>query len=209
MPAGFSLGFVSGREGGNAMHSPSAADTSESAAEPVFKSARREGRHPDNHIAVCTVDKAPYVGMELDVYESPETNLYDSEISFYMHKGSRKKFPLVEHIQAERTMDGIAHPPSIRLRERLLHEGTLRCATCPRVPSIGHGTMHFIIDSTTEELPSSTTLRRHEYLEEKIAAGLAQIICRDCELTKTFQSSPGSKGTCRPRLVPLVPLGAL
>ena len=145
MPAGFSLGFVSGREGGNAMHSPSAADTSESAAEPVFKSARREGRHPDNHIAVCTVDKAPYVGMELDVYESPETNLYDSQITFYMRKCSRKKFPLVEHVQAKRTMDGIAIPPSIRLRERLLHDGTLRCATCPRVPSAGHGTMHFIM----------------------------------------------------------------
>jgi len=203
MPAGFSLGFVSGREGGKAMHSPSAADNPESAAEPVFKSARREGRHPDNHIAICTVDKAPYVGMELDVHERPETNLYDSRIEFYMHKGSRKKFPLVEHVQANRTMDGLALQPSIRLRERLLHEGTLRCAMCLRVPSAGHGTMHFIIDSTTEELPSSTTLRRHGYLEEKIAAGLAQIICRDCELTKTFQGSPGNQGTCRRREVPL------
>ena len=184
------------------MHSPSAADTSESAAEPVFKSARLEGRHPDNHIAVCTVDKAPYVGMELDVYESPETNLYDSQISFYMHKDSRKKFPMVEHVQAQRSMDGIAALPSIRLRERLLHDGHLRCATCPRVPSIGHGTMHFVIDSTTEELPSSTTLRRHGYLEEKIKDGKAQIICRDCELTKTYQGSPGTQGTNRRREVP-------
>ena len=184
------------------MHSQSAADTSESAAEPVFKSARLEGRHPDNHIAVCTVDKAPYVGMELDVYESPETNLYDSQITFYMRKCSRKKFPLVEHIQAKRTMDGIAIPPSIRLRERLLHDGTLRCATCPRLPSNGHGTMHFVIDSTTEELPSSTTLHRYGYLEEKIKDGKAQIICRDCELTKTYQGSPGNQGTNRRREVP-------
>jgi|EP00900_Chrysochromulina_parva_P001036 hypothetical protein len=181
------------------MQSLSAADTSESAAEPVFKSARREGRHPDHHIAICTVDKPPYVGMELDVYETPETNLDASRISFYMHKDSREKFPMVEHTQAPRTADGIAIAPSIRLRERLLHEGNLRCATCPRLPSIGHGTLHFIIDSTTEEAPSSTTLKRHGFLEEKIKDGKAQILCRDCELTKTFQGSPGNKGTCRPR----------
>ena len=184
------------------MHSPSAADTSESAAEPVFKSARLEGRHPDNHIAVCTVDKAPYVGMELDVYESPETNLYDSQITFYMRKCSRKKFPMVEHTHTPRTMDGIACAPSIRLRERKLHDGTLRCATCPRIPSIGHGTMHFVIDSTTEEEPSKTTRQQHGFLEKKIDDGKAQILCRDCELAKTFRGSPGNQGTNRPRDVP-------
>ena len=158
------------------MRSPSAEDTSENAAEPVFKSARLEGRHPDNHIAVCTVDKAPYVGMKLDVYilyEKPETNLYDSEITFYMHKDSREKFPMVEHVQALRTGDGIAKACSIRLRERMLHDDTLRCATCPRRPSIGHGTMHFVIDSTTDEEPSKTTQNRHGFLEEKIKSTMA------------------------------------
>jgi hypothetical protein len=104
-----------------------------------------------------------------------------------MHKDSREKFPMVEHTQAQRTADGIARAPSIRLRERLLHEGTLRCATCPRLPSNGHGTLHFIIDSTTEEAPSSTTLKRLGFLEEKIKDGKAQILCRDCELTKTYE----------------------
>ena len=33
----------------------------------------------------------------------------------------------------------------------MLHDDTLCCATCHRRPSIGHGTMHFVIDSTTEE----------------------------------------------------------
>ena len=157
----------------------------------------------DNHIAICTVNKAPYVGMEIDVYESPETNLYDSQITFYMHKDSRKKFPMVEHVQAQRTMDGIAKWPSIRLRERMLHDGTLRCATCPRRPSIGHGTMHFVIDSTTEEEPSNTALHQHGFLEKKIADNKAQIICRDCELTKTYKGSPGNQGTSRPRRVPI------
>jgi hypothetical protein len=83
--------------------------------------------------------------MELDVYESPETDLYASRIEFYMRKCLRKKFPMVEHTQAPRTSDGIARAPSIRLRERLLHDGTLRCATCPRIPSNGHGTLHFIM----------------------------------------------------------------
>jgi hypothetical protein len=55
-----------------------------------FKSARHEGQDPENHIAICTVDKAPYVGMQLDVYESPATNLYESKITFYMHEDSRR-----------------------------------------------------------------------------------------------------------------------
>jgi hypothetical protein len=185
------------------MHSPSAEDTSESVAEPVFKSARREAQNPDNLIAIITVKKGPYVGMELKVFERPETNLFASSIEFFMHKDSREKFPMVEHFQAKRRSDGIALECSIRLRERLLHEGTLRCATCPRLPSNGHGTLYFVIDSTTEEEPSSTTKRQHGFLEEKIKNGKAQIICRACELAKTFQGSPGNQGTCRPRDEPL------
>ena len=187
------------------MHSPNVEDAEdvEAAESAVFKSARLEGRNPDNHIAICTVNKAPYVGMELDVYESPETNLYDSRISFYMHKDSRKKFPMVEHVQAQRTMDGIALGPSIRLRERMLQDGTLRCATCPRRPSIGHGTLHFVIDSTTEEEPSNTARKQLGFLEKKIEDGKAQIICRECELTKTYKGSPGNPGTNRPRRVPI------
>ena len=106
-----------------------------------------------------------------------------------MHKDSREKFPMVEHFQTDRTQHGIAHRPSIRLRERMLHDGTLRCATCPRRPSIGHGTMHFVINSTTEEEPSKTARKQHGFLEKKIADNKAQIICRDCELNKTFQTT--------------------
>ena len=120
-----------------------------------------------------------------------------------MHKDSREKFPMVEHFQTDRTQHGIAHRPSIRLRERMLHDGTLRCVTCPRRPSIGHGTMHFVINSTTEEEPSKTARKQHGFLEKKIADNKAQIICRDCELKKTFQGSPGNPGTCRKRRVPI------
>ena len=188
-----------------AMHSPSAEDAedAEDAESAVFKSARRERQNPENLIAIITVKKAPYVGMEMKVFEKPETNLFGHVIEFFMHKDSRKKFPMVEHVQALRTQHGIARKPSIRLRERMLHDGTLRCATCPTRPSIGHGTMHFVIDSTTEEEPSWTARQQHGFLEKKIADNKAQIICRDCELKKTFQGSPGNPGTCRPRRVPI------
>ena len=49
----------------------------------------------------------------------------------------------------------------------------------------------------------TATRIQHGFLEKKIADNKAQILCRDCELKKTFQGSPGNPGTNRPRRLPL------
>jgi hypothetical protein len=91
----------------------------------------------------------------------------------------------------------------IRLKEEMFFAGTLICAACRRPPSVGHGTLWYVIDSTTEEKPSKTALMRHNYHAKKIAEGEAQILCRKCEIKKTCQASPGAQGSTRPRVVPI------
>ena len=170
------------------------------------KSARREGQDPENLIDICTVGKGWYVGMELNVYEYPATNLSASYYRFYMSKEARKKFPLLEHYQHPRTAQGLPMSCKIRLKEEMLFANTLLCANpaCRRgPPSVGHGTLHYVIDSTTEEEPSKTARMRHGFHAKKIAEGKAQILCKDCELKKTCQASPKAQGSTRPRVVPL------
>jgi hypothetical protein len=172
----------------------------------VRKSARREGQDPDNLVDVCTVGIGSYLGMELNVYEYPATNLTESNnFKFYMTKDARKKFLLLEHYNAPRTQHGLPHDCKIRLKEEMLVAGTLICAipACRRPPSVGHGTLHYVIDSTTEEEPSKTALKRHNYPAKKIAEGKAQILCKECELKKTCQASPGAQGSSRPRVEPI------
>ena len=171
----------------------------------VSKSARLEGQDPENLIDICTVGQGRYVGMELLVYEHPATNLSKSSFNFYMSKDARTKFPMLEHDQAPRTAHGLPRHCKIRLKEEMLFAGTLICAnpTCRRPPSVGHGTLHYVIDSTTEEEPSKTARMRHGYHAKKIAEGKAQILCKECELKKTCQASPGAQGSTRPRVVPI------
>ena len=181
--------------------------TSEGASKPVFKSARLEGQDPENLIDVCMVGEGPYKGMELNVYELPETNLYEAprQPYFYMHRDSRKKFPMLESYEAPRRSNGLPCAAKIRLKEQMFFAGTLVCANpaCRRRPSLGHGTRHFVIDSTTELEPSKTARRRHGFHAQKIADDKAQILCTNCELIKTDQASPGAQGSKRRRATPL------
>lgn len=171
----------------------------------VRKSARREGQDPDNLVDVCTVGIGSHQGLELNVYEYPATNLTESYFKFYMTKDARKKFLLLEHYEAPRNQHGLPKDCKVRLKEEMLFAGTLICANpaCRRLPSVGHGTLHYVIDSTTEEEPSKTALQRYNFHAKKIAEGKAQILCKECELKKTCQASPGAQGSSRPRVVPI------
>lgn len=81
----------------------------------------------------------------------------------------------------------------------MLHDDTLCCATCHRRPSIGHGTMHFVIDSTTEEEPSKMTLRQHRFLEKKIDERKAQILSQEGILKTLDVGAPRQEQDCRRR----------
>ena len=178
--------------------------SSPGASEPVFKSARYEGQDPENFIDVCMVGRGAYKGMELNAYEKPETNLCESYVSFYMHRDSREKFPMLEHYEAPRTHEGLPTSCKIRLKEQMLFAGTLVCANpaCRRRPTIGHGTLRYVIDSTTDPEPSKTAKMRHGFHAKRLAEGKAQILCMDCNLKKTDQASPGAQGSTRGRKNP-------
>jgi|EP00900_Chrysochromulina_parva_P011034 hypothetical protein len=171
-------------------------------AEATF-STRYEGQDPANLVGIFTVDKGPHQGMIMKAFRSRATHLFASVTTFYMHEASRKKFPLHEHYQTPRNTDGLATDCKIRMKEAMLLNGTLICAACNRRPSLGHGTLMFVVDATDEEEPSWTALRQHDFHLDKIDRDAAQILCVCCEKKKTCQAEPGAQGSARPRREPV------
>jgi hypothetical protein len=118
-----------------------------------------------------------------------------------MHEVSRKKFALHEHYETPRTSDGIATHCNVRMKEAVLLDGTLICAACHHRPSLGHGTLMFVVHATDEEEPSWTALSQYGFQEDKITRGAAQVLslvlCVRCEKKKTCQALPGAQGSTR------------
>ena len=114
-------------------------------------------------------------------------------------------FPTIIHHDTPRDSTGKPNNPKIAIKENLALSGKLACELCgKKYDETKSGATVFKIDSTTDAEPSKTARRTVPFLQDKIARGAAQIICSDCEYTKTCLAKPFAQGSSRPRKRALV-----
>ena len=107
-------------------------------------------------------------------------------------------FPTIIHYDTPRDSTGKPNNPKIAIKENLALNGMLVCEQCgKKYDNTKSGATVFKIDSTTDAEPSKTARRTVHVLLDKIARGAAQIICSDCEYTKTCLAKPFAQGSNR------------
>ena len=171
---------------------------------------RKEVRTPERFRGHVLVDGGTYGGMPMEMYEKciyirksrsknrPGPGTYKTDYVYYMTEEAYGMFPTIIHRDTPRNMNGKPTNPKIAIKETLALSGILACELCgKKYDETKSGATVFKIDSTTDEEPSSTARRSVPFLLDKIARGAAQIICSDCEYTKTCLAKPFAQGSSR------------
>ena len=164
---------------------------------------RCERRTPARFRGRVVVDGGVYDGMPMEkifngIYTRPDGRVYERFVH-YMTEEAYTMFPEIMHHDTPRAKTGKPTNPQIAIKENLALAGMLSCELCgtkydPTVP----GAKVFKIDSTSDQEPSSSASQSVNFLLDKIARGAAQIICSDCEYTKTCLAKPFAQGSNRP-----------
>ena len=172
---------------------------------------RKERRTPERFRGRVVVDGGIYDGMPMEAFlegiktrnrpgGSDHGTTYESFVH-YMTEEAYTMFPTIIHVDTPRFKTGKPTNPQIAIKENLALSGMLTCELCgKKYDHTKSGAMVFKIDSTTDEEPSSSAPRSVPFLLDKIARRAAQIICSDCEYTKTCLAKPFAQGSTRPRL---------
>ena len=170
---------------------------------------RKEVRTPERFRGHVVVDGGKYDGMPMEaylkrIYITP-AGTPSEKLTHYMTEEAYSMFPTIIHRDTPRTSTGKPYNPRIAIKENLALSGMLACELCgKKYDETKSGATVFKIDSTTDAEPSKTARRTVPFLQDKIARGAAQIICSDCEYTKTCLAKPFAQGSSRPRKRALV-----
>jgi hypothetical protein len=179
-------------------------------------SVRKEVRTPERFRGHVLVDGGTYDGMPMEAYlksiyirKSRSKNLpgpgtVKTDYVYYMTEEAYSMFPTIIHYDTPRASTGKPNNAKIAIKEHLALSGMLVCEVCGKKYDKKSGATVFKIDSTTDAEPSKTARRTVPFLLDKIARGAAQIICSDCEYTKTCLAKPFAQGSNRPHKRALV-----
>ena len=178
---------------------------------------RKEVRTPERFRGHVLVDGGTYGGMPMEMYVAsiyicksrsknlPGPGTVKTKYVYYMTEEAYSMFPTIIHYDTPRDSTGKPNNPKIAIKENLALNGMLVCEQCgKKYDNTKSGATVFKIDSTTDAEPSKTARRTVHFLLDKIARGAAQIICSDCEYTKTCLAKPFAQGSTRPRKRALV-----
>jgi hypothetical protein len=165
---------------------------------------RCERRTPARFRGRVVVDGGVYDGMPMvtyldGIYTRSDGRVYERFVH-YMTEEAYTMFPLIIHHDTPRRPMGKPTNPQIAIKENLALIGMLACELCgKKYDKTKSGAKVFKIDSTTDQEPSSSAPQSLTFLLDKLARGAAQIICSDCEYTKTCLAKPFAQGSCRKR----------
>ena len=163
---------------------------------------RKEVRTPERFRGRVVVDGGNYDGMPMEaylkgIYISSSGTPYE-KYTHYMTEEAYAMFPTIIHHDTPRDSTGKPNNPKIAIKENLALSGMLACELCgKKYDNTKSGATVFKIDSTTDAEPSWTAPKSVPFLLDKIARGAAQIICSDCEYTKTCLAKPFAQGSNR------------
>ena len=173
-------------------------------------SVRKEVRTPERFRGHVLVDGGTYGGMPMEMYVAsiyicksrsknlPGPGTVKTKYVYYMTEEAYSMFPTIIHYDTPRDSTGKPNNPKIAIKENLALNGMLVCELCgKKYDNTKSGATVFKIDSTTDAEPSKTARRTVHFLLDKIARGAAQIICSDCEYTKTCLAKPFAQGSNR------------
>ena len=163
---------------------------------------RKEVRTPERFRGRVVVDGGKYDGMPMEAYlkriDITLAGTPSEKLTHYMTEEAYSMFPTIIHYDTPRDSTGKPKSPKIAIKENLALSGMLVCELCgKKYDNTKSGATVFKIDSTTDAEPSWTAPKSVPFLLDKIARGAAQIICSDCEYTKTCLAKPFAQGSNR------------
>jgi hypothetical protein len=163
---------------------------------------RCERRTPARFRGRVVVDGGDYDGMPIvtyldGIYTRSDGRVYERFVH-YMTEEAYTMFPAIMHHDTPRAKTGKPKNPQIAIKENLALTGILVCELCgKKYDQTVSGAKVFKIDSTSDQEPSSSASKSVTFLLDKLARGAAQIICSDCEYTKTCLAKPFAQGSNR------------